>query len=304
MLNHLNPGGEQLPPQLLPYADANRSGGDPDEADLDWIVRSVIGEVGLYGTESMVRFATPSTAVLEGTSDAAVRIDLSGYDVDGSVSYDVTGGTATEGVDYAPIGGTAAVQINEVLIPLDIFEDAEREGFETIEISITGLTNLNGWSTELPTRITVQIEDNERLWTGAFRSGAPPYEDIVAFQMVTVREGANLSGRLLGESTASVPDGDWPMAITTGPGSFVATADDIPVPVGMDFFGSEVTRAITLIADPNTVSSADDGTLTGHFVDALQSAEAPHLNTDREGTFSLNRVADGTPEPQPELQTN
>lgn len=44
LVNHNDPGLPSLPPALLPYADADRSG-TVNQGDVDWIVQTLLGQV-------------------------------------------------------------------------------------------------------------------------------------------------------------------------------------------------------------------------------------------------------------------
>jgi Dockerin type I domain len=299
LVNHLN-GSDPLSPEMIPFADADRDT-DVDGDDVQWILDSALGLVGLWGTEQQARFDGPTCTLLEGTEDAEIWIELSDYAPGTSILLEVVGeGTsATEGVDFTPIPASVEVGIDHAVIPISIPDDTEREGFETIEIQITAVA---GFDLILPTRHVVLIEDNDRLWQGVMSFDEGAFNDCLTFDMVILNQGGALSGLLLGGTEPSIPEGQWPMSVTFTDSEFEAVVSGISVPGSELFFGAELERGLTLIASPESVGSTDDTDLFGFFEETFTSPLAPHLACTITGTFGLVRTTDPQPDIAPEEQ--
>ncbi|MBN1477832.1 hypothetical protein JXA47_13850 [Candidatus Sumerlaeota bacterium] len=299
LVNHLH-GTPALSPEMVPYADADQDS-DVDADDVNWIVNSALGMVGLWGTEQQARFTGATCTLLEGTQDAEIVIELSNYAPGTSVRLEVVpeGTTATEGVDFSPIPASVEVNIDHAVIPISIPDDAEREGCETIEIQITAVS---GFDLILPTRHVVLIEDNDCLWQGVLSFDEGAFNDCLTFDMVILNQGGVLSGLLLGDTEPSFPSGQWPMTVTFTDTVFEAEVSGLPVPGSELFFGMELARGLTLIASPESVGSTDDSEIFGHFEETFSSPLAPHLDCTVTGTFGLVQTADPQPTIAPEEQ--
>jgi hypothetical protein len=295
LVNHLH-GTPALAPEMVPYADADRDS-DVDSDDVDWIVNSALGVVGLWGTEQKARFTEPTCTLIEGTQDAEIVIELSDYAPGTSVLLEVVaeGTSATEGVDFTPIPASVEVDVDHAVIPISIPDDSEREGFETVEIRITGVA---GFDVILPTRHVVVIEDNDRLWSGMLSRGEGVYTDVVSLDMVTLINGGSIDGLLLGDTAPSFPAGQWPMSISLSGGGFNALAQGIPVP-GDAFFRAPLERELVLTAP---FASISDQSFTGEFEETFTSTAAPHLSHTITGRFHLACAIDPPPDIPPETE--
>ena len=137
-------------------------------------------EVALSGGEN-VRFEAPSSAALVIIDDDAPTATMSlaageyeesestplggvpvfragNVSTSATLNFTLAGGTATSGADYkAPTTGTLTFPPNDrvEVIPVEVIDDAEQEGEETLDVSISG-TGVEG-TTSVPFTIT----DNE-----------------------------------------------------------------------------------------------------------------------------------------------
>jgi hypothetical protein len=274
LINHLD-GTDPLPSELLPFADADRAGG-VNQSDLDWVVRSVLGEVGLFATDPLVRFSSGIAEVNEGDPDAAIHVDLNGYAV-GTLTYTVTDVDAVPGTDYTPLTGSLAVDGIGVRIPLGLIDDTEREGFETLEVTITGLT---GFTVTEPRTQRVFIRDNETLWSLQLGNDIA----VLGAEMEIHRVGDEVvGGRLVSDGKGTVPEGSFDLTITSTPTLFDAVSVPIPVPPENTVFGVAFTRQFRFLDE--FVEVPFTGTYLGEWFETYQSDDAPIFNITNQETF-------------------
>ena len=121
----------------------------------------------LFDNESpvpVVQFATGTDSVRENAGIVNIPVTLSGTITSTvTVEYFIAGGTAFgAGVDYSFAGGTLTFHPGETTqtIPLNIIDDAVREGSERIVIK---LRDANGASLGALSEFTCTIADNDTL---------------------------------------------------------------------------------------------------------------------------------------------
>lgn len=294
LINHLD-ATDPLPSELLPFADADRSG-VVNQDDVDWIVRSVLGEVGLFAVNPVLRFPQGVSEVNEGDPAAGVRIELSGYAV-GTITYEVTGGDATQGGDYATLSGAVDVNGSSAVIPLGLVDDLEREGFESIGLRLTGLS---GFALGLPSEHTVFIGDDDKVWSAQLVvNGA-----VLPLEMEILRQGGEvMGGRLLSDGDGTVPAGIFDLNVTFTESLFQATAGPISVGPEETLFGVPITRTFTFSVTDSPGQVIAPAYLLGTFQESFDAPGAPHLNLTNSGQFQAAEQADGLPVFEPTLVT-
>ena len=99
-------------------------------------------------------------------------------------------GTAAEGVDYAPLGGQVALQAGEqsARIAVSVFDDFEREGSETVEVTLTHATGEGAADVEVAsgTGATLVISDDE----------LPPLQIGLVYRVTRLPEDIDTSARI------------------------------------------------------------------------------------------------------------
>ncbi len=125
-----------------------------------WNVDDVV-VTGDAVTNAMFRFSSPGFSVVETQTEAAVTIERVGLtNAQATIVLAATGGTATAGADYAAFEETLTFAPGECrrTVAIPVYDDADAEGDETVELSLRATAT---GDVAAPAEATLLVLDDE-----------------------------------------------------------------------------------------------------------------------------------------------
>lgn len=201
----------------------------------------------------------------------------------GTVFYTV-GGTAASG-DYRELSGQVAVNGASASIPVMLNDNGVIGQLKTLTLRLEAGP---GYQLTGNSQTTITIDENDAEWEGTFVSG---HSAIPFLVRVTQQAGMPARAVLASDRFGFFSTGEVPMTLEFTAGTFVASAESIPIPAEATLLGLPLVQKLGLSAgrgQPGQAVGTDR--IEGSATLITTVPAAMHLNATNHGAFVLSKL--------------